>query len=116
MTWTVDHAATMLVAASHAVISAALLRGPDPPRRGTSEAGKCRVMPGVPDTRRRDRAGRISGASVPAAASRPASPDGRPPAGRDRTSGVEGQSVSVRVDLGGRRIIKKKKEYKKNKK
>src|SRR3546814_17575809 len=29
--------------------------------------------------------------------------------GRDRTSVVEGKSVSVRVDLGGRRIIKKKK-------
>src|SRR3546814_18830744 len=28
--------------------------------------------------------------------------------GRDRKSVVEGQSVSVRVDLGGRRIIKKK--------
>src|SRR3546814_20145019 len=27
----------------------------------------------------------------------------------DRKSGVEGKSVSVRVDLGGRRIIKKKK-------
>src|SRR3546814_19387174 len=26
----------------------------------------------------------------------------------DRKSGVEGKSVSVRVDLGGRRIIKKK--------
>src|SRR3546814_15812817 len=37
-----------------------------------------------------------------------------PPAGRqetaygDRKSGVSGKSVSVRVDLGGRRIIKKK--------
>src|SRR3546814_15604694 len=29
---------------------------------------------------------------------------------RDRKSVVEGKSVSVRVDLGGRRIIKKKKE------
>src|SRR3546814_14609534 len=29
--------------------------------------------------------------------------------GRDRKSVVEGKSVSVRVDLGGRRIIKKKK-------
>src|SRR3546814_20731830 len=28
---------------------------------------------------------------------------------RDRKSVVEGQSVSVRVDLGGRRIVKKKK-------
>src|SRR3546814_14821524 len=28
----------------------------------------------------------------------------------DRKSGVEGKSVSVRVDLGGRRIIKKKKQ------
>src|SRR3546814_13121501 len=31
----------------------------------------------------------------------------------DRKSVVEGKSVSVRVDLGGRRIIKKKKENKK---
>src|SRR3546814_12813863 len=29
---------------------------------------------------------------------------------RDRKSVVQGKSVSVRVDLGGRRIIKKKKE------
>src|SRR3546814_19964060 len=29
----------------------------------------------------------------------------------DRTSGVEGKRVSVRVDLGGRRIIKKKKKH-----
>src|SRR3546814_11520356 len=29
----------------------------------------------------------------------------------DRKSVVEGKSVSVRVDLGGRRIIKKKKSY-----
>src|SRR3546814_15517051 len=29
----------------------------------------------------------------------------------DRTSVVEGKSVSVRVDLGGRRIIKKKKQH-----
>src|SRR3546814_18244227 len=33
--------------------------------------------------------------------------DEHPPAG-DRKSVVEGESVSVRVDLGGRRIIKKK--------
>src|SRR3546814_18616919 len=32
--------------------------------------------------------------------------------GRDRKSVVSGKSVSVRVDLGGRRIIKKKKEIK----
>src|SRR3546814_15666938 len=31
------------------------------------------------------------------------------PVGIDRKSVVEGKSVSVRVDLGGRRIIKKKK-------
>src|SRR3546814_3246146 len=31
-----------------------------------------------------------------------------PPRDRDRKSVVEGKSVSVRVDLGGRRIIKKK--------
>src|SRR3546814_16687697 len=34
---------------------------------------------------------------------------------QDRKSVVEGKSVSVRVDLGGRRIIKKKKETKRNK-
>src|SRR3546814_19759407 len=33
--------------------------------------------------------------------------------GGDRKSVVEGKSVSVRVDLGGRRIIKKKKKQKK---
>src|SRR3546814_20259995 len=32
------------------------------------------------------------------------------PSRQDRKSGVEGKSVSVRVALGGRRIIKKKKE------
>src|SRR3546814_18226298 len=32
--------------------------------------------------------------------------------GGDRKSVVEGKSVSVRVDLGGRRCIKKKKKYK----
>src|SRR3546814_14039223 len=30
----------------------------------------------------------------------------------DRKSGAQGKSVSVRVDLGGRRIIKKKKQQK----
>src|SRR3546814_20468195 len=41
-------------------------------------------------------------------------PDARPPgpgAGPDRKSVVEGKSVSVRVDLGGRRILKKKNTY-----
>src|SRR3546814_13279468 len=33
------------------------------------------------------------------------------PAGEDRKSVVSGKSVSVRVDLGGRRIIKKKTNY-----
>src|SRR3546814_18427613 len=38
---------------------------------------------------------------------------GTPRPRRDRTSVVSGKSVSVRVDLGGRRIIKKKiKHYK----
>src|SRR3546814_13283565 len=35
---------------------------------------------------------------------------------QDRKSGVWGKSVSVRVDLGGRRFIKKKKKNKKQKK
>src|SRR3546814_12813305 len=34
-----------------------------------------------------------------------------PALGQDRTSVVQGKSVSVRVDLGGRRIIKKKHYY-----
>src|SRR3546814_14409757 len=34
---------------------------------------------------------------------------------QDRKSVVEGKSVSVRVDLGGRRILKKKKKNKKHK-
>src|SRR3546814_19714222 len=33
------------------------------------------------------------------------------PAHRDRKSVVQGKSVSVRVDLGGRRIVKKKRTY-----
>src|SRR3546814_14611057 len=38
--------------------------------------------------------------------------DGGSPASRlDRKSVVSGKSVSVRVDLGGRRILKKKKNY-----
>src|SRR3546814_11187472 len=50
-----------------------------------------------------------------AASAMPASAAGSPSnsasvAARDRKSVVEGESVSVRVDLGGRRIIKKKKE------
>src|SRR3546814_15846906 len=36
------------------------------------------------------------------------------PATIDRKSVVEGKSVSVRVDLGGRRILKKKKPNKQN--
>src|SRR3546814_15348935 len=36
--------------------------------------------------------------------------DERGEIGQDRKSVVEGKSVSVRVDLGGRRIIKKKKK------
>src|SRR3546814_11114555 len=35
---------------------------------------------------------------------------GRPGAAEDRTSGVEGKSVEVRVDMGGSRSLKKKKE------
>src|SRR3546814_17489347 len=37
----------------------------------------------------------------------------RTPAQLDRKSVVKGKSVSVRVDLGGRRIIKKKKKHSK---
>src|SRR3546814_20860984 len=36
------------------------------------------------------------------------------PMPRDRKSVVKGKSVSVRVDLGGRRIIKNKKRHKKS--
>src|SRR3546814_19189968 len=35
-----------------------------------------------------------------------------PVIGQDRKSAVSGKSVSVRVDLGGRRIIKQKHDYK----
>src|SRR3546814_14898302 len=38
------------------------------------------------------------------------SPKKAPPRATDRKSDVEGKRVSVRVDLGGRRIIKKKKK------
>src|SRR3546814_12635150 len=37
----------------------------------------------------------------------------RLPSGKDRKSVVEGKSVSVRVERGGRRIIRKKKKQKK---
>src|SRR3546814_17031919 len=48
-------------------------------------------------------------------ADRPITPSTCPrPRGRDRKSGVSGKSVSVRVDLGGRRIIKKKKVKQEN--
>src|SRR3546814_19435382 len=47
----------------------------------------------------------------------PAAKPGVKPGGEhlDRKSVVEGKSVSVRVDLGGRRIIKKTKSYHNNK-
>src|SRR3546814_14663229 len=48
-------------------------------------------------------------------ARRPRTPDASRPRG-DRKSVVSGQSVSVRVDPGGRRIIKKKTTKKHNKK
>src|SRR3546814_19980363 len=51
------------------------------------------------------------------AARRDTRPDGSWRSGTvaaDRKSVVEGKSVSVRVDLGGRRIIKKKKKENKN--
>src|SRR3546814_11684676 len=46
---------------------------------------------------------------VLAAACAPVPPPEAGPASLDRKRGVSGKSVSVRVDLGGRRIIKKKK-------
>src|SRR3546814_2112858 len=68
-----------------------------------------------PARRRPRRAARVAGPCVPAArrldrgAVRPRPPDDhRPRARLDRKSVVSGKSVSVRVDIGGRRIIKKK--------
>src|SRR3546814_17745077 len=52
------------------------------------------------------RAGRQGRARVPAGHARR---EARPLDDRDRKSVASGKSVSVRVDLGGRRIIKKKK-------
>src|SRR3546814_13085803 len=49
----------------------------------------------------------VSGESI-----RPLTSDAMP---KDRKSVVEGKSVSVRVDLGGRRIIKKKKKQEQSK-
>src|SRR3546814_10960071 len=47
--------------------------------------------------------------ALPRAAKRPHRPDDRPAAtGGDRKSVGKGKSVSVRVDIGGRRILKKK--------
>src|SRR3546814_16810964 len=54
------------------------------------------VTPQTPD------AGMVVGAADAAAAGAPGSP------ASDRKSVVQGKSVSVRVDVGGRRIIKKK--------
>src|SRR3546814_19750741 len=65
-----------------------------------------RAIPGLFETaRRRGRAAHAAGAGR-----------GLRPAGahRDRQSVGWGKSVSVRVDLGGRRISKKKKKKKKN--
>src|SRR3546814_11103493 len=58
---------------------------------------------------------RVERVGEPARARYVARPHGRRQPVRDRKSVVEGKSVSVRVDLGGRRIIKKKKPEKEDK-
>src|SRR3546814_11697503 len=50
----------------------------------------------------------VSGVVQAGKTSVPGPARGSGPAERDRKSVVSGQSVSVRVDLGGRRLIKKK--------
>src|SRR3546814_18542161 len=52
-------------------------------------------------------------AMMPAAVVCPTCTSAEAPGAGDRTSVVEGKSVSVRVDLGGSGIIKKKKKKKK---
>src|SRR3546814_20457544 len=65
--------------------------------------GKAEIVGNVaPCHRQRDRTGRPAPALLTRGDLKPKG---------DRKSGVEGKSVSVRVDLGGRRIIKKKKIY-----
>src|SRR3546814_20259142 len=77
-------------------VPAGLLTSPTPPHEDTSARR--------PEARRRNVNHQEHRAQVP---------DVRFSA--DRKSGVEGKSVSIRVDLGGRRIIQKKKQETKRK-
>src|SRR3546814_17246518 len=74
-------------------------------RARSSRAVRCR--PGDRSSRQRNCACRCAAQRHRGRAARP----GRRGVPIDRKSVVEGKSVSVRVDLGGRRIIKKKKKY-----
>src|SRR3546814_15736583 len=65
----------------------------------------------VRDTHLRARGGDIGVSDAPVAVVHERLPGQRPPP-RDRKSVVEGKSVSVRVDLGGRRHIKKNRDLK----
>src|SRR3546814_16927608 len=74
-----------------------------------------RTLPAQPADQRHQRHPQPEVAEVPYQRARPVrrialADRGQPAAARigDRKSVVEGKSVSVRVDLGGRRIIKKK--------
>src|SRR3546814_111005 len=59
-------------------------------------------------TMARHRRSTVSGPASRMRSSSSIEPTWRTRAGADRTSVVQGKSVSVRVDLGGRRLIKKK--------
>src|SRR3546814_19360312 len=82
------------------VCSSDLNQPREPPKRKTRGCRHPRTL--ACSIRRRNDFRRRSGAFHPQAASSPFA--------ADRKSVVEGKSVSVRVDLGGRRIIKKKKK------
>src|SRR3546814_16213953 len=80
------------------VCSSDLSRAPAPGRGQRRPSPPDRRWPSTGTARTAGRGGRRRGSRGSRARAR-----------RDRKSVVEGKSVSVRVDLGGRRIIKKKK-------
>src|SRR3546814_12367878 len=75
-------------------------------RRRRVAAGRRRVRPAGA---RPCRQGRQAPAPPPPSDAPPCAKTPKIPSHRDRKSAVSGKSVSVRVDLGGRRIIKKTK-------
>src|SRR3546814_11083534 len=96
------------------VCSSDLRRARSPARRSRAlqprSASRCAAEP---PSQQLDVYGSPGGRSRPCSTARPAPPCGRGglvQRPEDRKSVVEGKSVSVRLDLGGRRCIKKKKK------